>query len=301
MKFTCPVCQTVYRIDDERFIKPVARSICRNCGSELSLNRKTGVVAATRKPAHAAAVDATDDSVGKRRPVTPFRAFPPPAQSGKRDFLAPGMLAAVIAAFVVALFYIADGMGALFTSRPAKTGPALRTAVAKQRPAAAHTPLQRTAAAHKPGQRSDAYIRKGFQLYKNGQLDKALQVFSSAVQQDPGSASAHFWRGRMYIKKKQYAEAAGDFAMAVKLNPAYSEAYDNLGWLAMQRGALDESLRYLNRSIQLKPANGWAYYNRGHIYFKRGRRKLALQDAKKACSLGYKAACRVYARYKESG
>lgn len=302
MKFTCPVCRTVYHIDDKRFIKPVARSICRTCGSELSLNQKTGVVAATKKTENTTVAGSTNDSGTEPKAyTTPFSEPTPPAPSGNRDYLALGILAAVIAAFIVAGFYLTGGMGRFFSSKPTKMDPALRAAAAKQNPPARSRATVQTTAGKRQPKRSAEHIRRGYQLYKKGRFNKALQAFSKAVQLNPENAAAYFWRGRTYIKNKQYTAAASDFSTALKLNPGYSEAYDNLGWLAMRRGALDESLRYLNRSIRLKQDNGWAYYNRGHIYFKRGKQKLALKDAQKACSLGYKAACQVYARYKNRG
>jgi tetratricopeptide (TPR) repeat protein len=78
----------------------------------------------------------------------------------------------------------------------------------------------------------------------------------------------------------------------VDLNPRYSPAYDNLGWLFMRRDKYDESLIHLNKSIELQPDNGWAHYMRSRIFFKKGDLQKALENAKTACKLDYKDACR---------
>jgi tetratricopeptide (TPR) repeat protein len=135
-------------------------------------------------------------------------------------------------------------------------------------------------------------VREGYDHYKENRFKKARDELSQAIEIDPENAEAYFWRARTFIRMEQYDDAIGDLKAVVDLNPRSSPAYDNLGWLFMRRNKYDESLTYLNKSIELKPDNAWAHYMRSRIFFKKGDLRKALENAKTACKLDYKDACR---------
>lgn len=308
MEFKCPVCQAVYRIADEKFKKPVARSVCKGCGTVLTIDKDSGRVTSTPEgPALKSPPDKNKMPVPHPFALSSSRR----SVKEKKDFLAGGIFVLVLAALVLTVGLAAvrftTGFG-IFSGQPAKKAgaeispgkPANKT-VARQEP---KTPASQL----KPASRQQGnaavdvnqLLQEGYRQYEANRMDEALSSFNRALKTDAVNAQAYFWRGRTYIRQGNYDNALTDFLKALELKPNYSQACDNLGWLYMKRGEFDTSLRYLNQSIALDPNNGWAYYNRGRIFFKNGERQRALKDAEKACSLGYKAACKVYERYRNA-
>ncbi len=154
-----------------------------------------------------------------------------------------------------------------------------------------------------PGREStDAktHVLKGYRLHRQKSFNEALAELNKAIEIDPGSAEAYYWRGRTLVNLGRLDQGEDDFRTAVKLKPDYAEAYDNLGWLASRQGRVEEGIAYLTKSVEFKPDNAWAFYNRSRLFFGKGDVASAMRDAEKACSLGYQDGCKAYETYRES-
>ena len=154
-----------------------------------------------------------------------------------------------------------------------------------------------------PGRESadaKSYLLKGYRLHRQKDYKEALVELDKAIEIDPRSAEAYYWRGRTLVSLGRLDQGVDDFKRAVKLKPDYSEAYDHLGWLASRQGQVDEGIGYLTKSIEFKPDNAWAFYNRSRLYFSKGDVAAAMRDAEKACGLGYQDGCSAYETYKNS-
>lgn len=143
----------------------------------------------------------------------------------------------------------------------------------------------------------ELHLERGYRYYKKKRYNSALKEYDKAIEIDPKRAEAYFFRGRIYIYLKKYKNAEANLKKAVELKPDYAEAYTNLGWISSLRKDYDQSIRYMNRSIELNPKSAWAYFFRGGIYFRKGDMERALSDAKTACDLGLKKACKTYDKY----
>ena len=62
-----------------------------------------------------------------------------------------------------------------------------------------------------------------------GQVDKALENYSSAVERDPGNALFRYNYGSLLIQVGRYDEAIAQLESAVEIDPEYSSAYYNIG------------------------------------------------------------------------
>ena len=87
----------------------------------------------------------------------------------------------------------------------------------------------------------DLYNRYGFH-------DKALQVYSNGIENNPGAAQLYRGRGVAELKLKRYSEAQRSFEKALELEPTSAKAFFNLA-LAQQaqqnwKGALDSLKRF---------------------------------------------------------
>ena len=62
-----------------------------------------------------------------------------------------------------------------------------------------------------------------------GQVDKALENYSSAVERDPGNALFRYNYGSLLIQVARYDEAIAQLEAAVEIDPEYSSAFYNIG------------------------------------------------------------------------
>ncbi len=98
-----------------------------------------------------------------------------------------------------------------------------------------------------------ALVEKGMQDSQNGRYDQALKDFNDALKLKPNDALLITYRGVVY-----YAKGQNDLAM-----------------------------KDFNRAIELDPKLGKPHYQRGMIYENQEKYGQALEELKKAKSLGY--------------
>ena len=142
------------------------------------------------------------------------------------------------------------------------------------------------------------HVRRGWDLYQASKLAEALAEYDTALQIDPESADAYFYRGVTLIKQGAEDRALADLEKSIELRPTRVEAYENLDWLLARRRDWDRITEYWSRLIALEPRNGKAYLERGGAYFHKGDLARALADAQEACRLGQAEGCRMYEKYK---
>lgn len=146
---------------------------------------------------------------------------------------------------------------------------------------------------------ADAYYARGFAYAAKGHLDTALVDLNKAIELDKNQAKYYYMRGWVYSDdgKKQYDKGIEDFDKAISLDPGKTKIYikrarsylakgDQLkgGWEAPRyyRQAVED----LSKAIDLAPDNADAYGLRGIVYSRSGNLEKAVEDLKKAASLG---------------
>jgi tetratricopeptide (TPR) repeat protein len=143
-------------------------------------------------------------------------------------------------------------------------------------------------------------LQEGLLHLRHNRLDQAVAAFSRAIEADPTNDKAHYLRGRALARQNEEARALVDLDRAVTLNPRNADAWNWMGWIHSRNKRNDEAITALTRAIELRPNNGWAYYNRGSCYYRKGEVQKSIEDARTACTLGVKDACRVYDRMKKT-
>ncbi len=68
------------------------------------------------------------------------------------------------------------------------------------------------------GQNYDTYIKQGLSSWDAGQFDRAIVIFTRAIEQKPDDPWAYGNRGFAYLQKSLYDEAIADFTMAIALD-----------------------------------------------------------------------------------
>ena len=140
-------------------------------------------------------------------------------------------------------------------------------------------------------------LSSGHRYFRKKQYEKAVKLYTAARSLRRDKIEPLYWRARAFQELGKTKWALEDFKTILRIDPKYEKAWSNIGWIYSNLHRWDDALVYLNRAIELNPKNGWAYYNRGRCYYNKGMREKALQDAKKACDLGYDLGCKVYKKY----
>jgi tetratricopeptide (TPR) repeat protein len=67
---------------------------------------------------------------------------------------------------------------------------------------------------------SSAFNNRGVAYRQIGEIDKAFDDFSSAIDYDPNWGAAYVNRGRIYFNRREWAKADADFTEATRKDPA---------------------------------------------------------------------------------
>jgi serine/threonine protein kinase/tetratricopeptide (TPR) repeat protein len=125
-----------------------------------------------------------------------------------------------------------------------------------------------------------------------GNLDRALRLFESAVRKDPGFALAHAglgeacWAKYRATKERSWTERARNETWeALRLDADQGPVRYSLALIHHGTGRADEAREELEKAITLQPDNDDAFRLRGRILLEAGRRDEALADLRRAIEL----------------
>ena len=130
-----------------------------------------------------------------------------------------------------------------------------------------------------------AYINRGAAYSKKGKYDLAIEDCNEAIRLHPDYALAYSNRGNAYNEKDEHDLAIADLRRAIELKPDYADAYNNRGNAYKAKSEYDLAIADYTKAIQLKPVFAEAYSNRGAAYGKKGEHNFAIADYHKAIQL----------------
>jgi len=115
---------------------------------------------------------------------------------------------------------------------------------------------------------------------------QALNDFNKALELFPRYAWAYANRSRVYLQLKNYPPALEDAERAVEYDPNLAQAHFRKGRALAALDRMAEAIGSFDTAIELDPAFAWSYVRRGYARLKMGEKQRALDDMKKAASLG---------------
>lgn len=135
-----------------------------------------------------------------------------------------------------------------------------------------------------------------YDLYHNGEQEKALDLFRQATALDPTRAISRVDIGEILRQKGEGDEAILHLRLALDIDRRNSkisaQAYNIIGNTFCDRGEYQESLEEYLSSIDVSPDFVPPYINRGWAYYKLGEYEKAMEDYNKAIEIepeNYKA------------
>lgn len=135
------------------------------------------------------------------------------------------------------------------------------------------------------------FLNLGAVLVEKGNYEEGILYYKRALSLEPAYALTFYNLGNAYFNLGQYDMAILYYKKAIELYPLYLSAYIALGNAYYYNGLPDSAIEMFNKALEINPLDSNAYFNRGLILFKLHRYNNALEDMKKACSLGKKEAC----------
>lgn len=107
--------------------------------------------------------------------------------------------------------------------------------------------------------------------------------FSNAIRIRPNSEEALYGRGLWYQEHDEYDKAIQDYTSIIKVNPRNKSAHFNLGYLhQVHLKVYAEAVKHFTRAIEVDPQYAEAYLNRGLCYESMGDLNAAQKDFEKA-------------------
>ena len=130
-----------------------------------------------------------------------------------------------------------------------------------------------------------AYYNLGRAYESQGQSDRAIEVYQTALRLEPDSAEAHNNLGVAYAVKGQFDKAIPEYQTALRLNSDYIDAHNNLGVAYASQGHLDSAVAEFQTALRLDPDSVKAHNNLGIAYKSQGLFNKAIAEYQTALRL----------------
>ncbi|MBQ6342062.1 MAG: tetratricopeptide repeat protein [Anaerolineaceae bacterium] len=105
----------------------------------------------------------------------------------------------------------------------------------------------------------EAYLNQAEQLYSEGRITRAIEMYQQAINSDPKNINTYIALAKLQVFNGQYSEALTNAENAILLNPNNAEAHAVRGWaIGMQGNYLDAQTAF-NRAKELNPNLALAY------------------------------------------
>ena len=111
-------------------------------------------------------------------------------------------------------------------------------------------------------------LQEANQLFKQGQLDRALERINAHLAKNPKDARGRFLRGIIFTEQNKPNEAIKVFTELTQEFPELPEPYNNLAVLYASQGQYDKARNALEMAIRTHPSYATAHENLGDIYAK---------------------------------
>ena len=132
---------------------------------------------------------------------------------------------------------------------------------------------------------AEAHNNLGLAYVSQGQLDRAIAEYQTALRLKPDYEMAHYNLGLAYASQGQLDRAIAEYQTALRLSPGVAEVHNNLGFAYASQGQFDRAIAEYQTALRLKPDYAMAHYNLGIAYASQGQFDLAIAEYQTALRL----------------
>ena len=125
----------------------------------------------------------------------------------------------------------------------------------------------------------------GFRQTQFKRYERAIELFSAALKQQPSFAKAYAHRGYAYERLDQDSAALADYAEAIRLDETLAIAHYFRGLTRFKLGYSEAAIEDYSTALELNPDNAQALYRRGLAYADIDEMDIAQTDLKRATRL----------------
>lgn len=130
---------------------------------------------------------------------------------------------------------------------------------------------------------SDFYFYYGAACERNGEFERAVNLFKKAIELNPDYADAYNYLGYMYADKGiNLDESLKLIEKAISYEPNNGAFIDSLGWIYYKLGKYDQALVELQRAVDLIKDDSVVFEHLGDVYQKLGKKDQAAIEWQKA-------------------
>lgn len=132
-------------------------------------------------------------------------------------------------------------------------------------------------------------ITSASKAQSEGNYDEAIRLYTKAIKSEELKENlilGYVRRGSCYEAIGQLDSAIEDYTSAIKLELNNSHHFTARGIIYMKKGFWDRAIEDFTEAISLNPSNINAYKQRAIAYEKKGLKEAAKEDLKKVMQLG---------------
>jgi tetratricopeptide (TPR) repeat protein len=125
---------------------------------------------------------------------------------------------------------------------------------------------------------SKAYTNRGLIYKRDGQNDKALEMFTKAIEMNKAEKDALINRGDIWFYDKKYEQAIADYNQSLSIYPDEQQAIQNRGAAYTAIGKYDLAMADMNLALKLNPNSLNGYANRALLKQSLNQNQAAIDD-----------------------
>ncbi|MCG1035725.1 tetratricopeptide repeat protein [Polaribacter sp. DS7-9] len=111
-------------------------------------------------------------------------------------------------------------------------------------------------------------MKKGNYYLKQGDIEKAIASFESALAIDNINNQVRLNLATLYYNNRQYEKAENAFKTVIEQEPEYGPVYYSLALMYAELSRTDEAIVQLEKALKKMPTNIRVFYNLGLLYDK---------------------------------
>jgi tetratricopeptide (TPR) repeat protein len=122
-----------------------------------------------------------------------------------------------------------------------------------------------------------SFMDKAKDVFISKDYNRAIELYTSAINLNPNSSFAYNNRGRAYSRKKEYEKAITDFNTALSISPEYGAALNNLGVVFFEQKLLDKALEYFRKALDHDSYSTTRLFNFGQTMYCKAEYEKAIE------------------------